>query len=81
MNPDTVDTLILGAIALIAAVIFLVPVGMYLHNIFQEASDESAEHSRTRREEYQSARLRIILMGFATLLVFVGFTAILPMVL
>lgn len=81
MDPHTVDTLIMGALALIAAAIFLVPVGIFIHNIFQEASDESAEHSRTRREEYQSARLRIILMGFVTLLVFVGFTAILPMVL
>lgn len=81
MDPHTVDTLIMGAIALIAAVIFLVPVGMYIHNIVQESFDESAEHSRARREEYQSARLRIILMGFVTLLVFVGFTAVLPMVL
>ena len=81
MDPHTVDTLIMGALALIAAVIFLVPVGIFIHSIYQESFDESAEHSRDRREEYQSARLRIILMGFVTLLVFVGFTAILPMVL
>ena len=81
MDPHTVNTLIMGALALVAVVIFIVPVGMYIYNIIQEVSDESAEHSRARREEYQSARLRIILMGFATLLVFVGFTAILPMVL
>ena len=81
MSPDTVNAAIMGALAFIAVVIFVVPVGMYLYKVFQEVTDESAEHSSIRREEYQSARLRIILMGFATLLVFVGFTAVLPMVM
>lgn len=81
MDPHTVNTLILGALALVAVVIFLVPVGMYIYSIVQEASDEFAEHSRTRREEYQSARLRIVLMGFVTMLVFVGFTVAFIMVL
>lgn len=81
MSPDTVNAAIMGALALVAVVIFIVPVGMYMHNIFQEVSDESAEHSRARREEYASARLRIILMGFVTMLVFVGFTVVFTVVL
>ena len=81
MDPHTVNTLIMGALALVAVVIFIVPVGMYIHNIFQEVSDESAEHSRARREEYASARLRIILMGLVTMLVFVGFTVVFTVVL
>lgn len=81
MDPHAVDTLIMGALALVAVVIFIVPVGMYIHNIFQEVSDESAEHSRARREEYESARLRIVLMGFVTMLVFVGFTVVFTVVL
>lgn len=81
MDPNTVETMILGTLALVATVIFIVPVGMYLHSIFQEVTDESAEHSSIRREEYRSARLRIILMGFVSMIVFVGFTVALALVI
>lgn len=81
MSPDIVNAMIMGALALIAVVIFVVPVGMYLYNVFQEVSDESAEHSRARREEYASARLRIVLMGFVSMVVLVGFTVLLMVVI
>jgi len=81
MTTDTIETMVLVGLAIAPIVIFLFSIGMYLYNIFQEVSDESAEHSRARREEYQSARLRIILTGFAVFLVFVGLTVALTVVM
>lgn len=81
MSPDTVNAAIMGALAFIAFVILVVPVGMYLYKVFQEVTDESAEHSSIRREEYASARLRIVLMGFVSMLGLVGFTVLLMVVI
>ena len=81
MTTDTIETMVLVGLAIAPIVIFLFSIGMYLYNIFQEVSDESAEHSRARREEYQSARLRIILTGFAVFLVLVGLTVALTVVM
>lgn len=81
MNTGTVETMVLVALAIAPIIIFLFSIGMYLYNIFQEVSDESAEHSRARREEYASARLRIVLTGFVIFLGFVGFTVVLTMMI
>lgn len=81
MTTDTIETMVLVGLAIVPIVIFLFSIGMYLYNIFQEVSDESAEHSRARREEYQSARLRIVLMGFVSMVVLVGFTVLLMVVI
>lgn len=75
------STLILFCLTMGVAAAIVLTIGLFLHSILNEISDDSARYSLYRCEKYQDQRLRIALTGLATIAVIVLLTVVLAWIL